>query len=158
MRVIGIDPGSYHLGYGIVEKTQTGQVELVSSGTITIPRKIPQEQRLKRIYHALKEILQTYRPQEASVEEVFFARNVKTALSLGQVRGVVLLCLAEEAVRINQYSASEVKKAVTGYGRADKFQVQSMVKTILKLKELPGPDEADALALALCHINRKTFY
>ncbi len=158
MRVIGIDPGSYRLGYGIVEQASRGHLKRVASGVINLSKRLPPEERLLRIHARLSEIVQEFRPEEASVEEVFFAVNVKTALSLGQVRGVVLLCLCQAGIRVQQFSASEVKKAVTGYGRADKFQVQSMVKQILGLDELPEPDEADALALAICHINTRAMY
>ncbi len=158
MRVIGIDPGSYSLGYGVVEETRRGQARRVASGVIKLSRGLPPEERLSQIHARLSEILEEFRPEEASVEGVFFAINVKTALSLGQVRGVVLLCLSQAGIQVHQYSAAEVKKAVTGYGRADKFQVQSMIKHILGLHGLPEPDEADALALAVCHLNTRKFY
>lgn len=157
MRVIGIDPGSYTLGYGIVEEVKKGQIRKISSGTIKVPKGLPPEKRLSLIYSRLTEIIDEFKPQEASIEEVFFSKNVKTALSLGQVRGVVFLCLCQKEIALYQYSASEVKRAITGYGRADKYQVQSMVRNILELDDLPGPDEADALAIALCHINSRAY-
>jgi len=157
MKVVGIDPGTYSLGYGIIEQTREEGLKKLYSGVIKVNKKLSTEKRLSMIYTELNEIIQRFHPDEASVENVFFALNVKTALSLGQVRGVVVLCLTQSNIPIYQYSAAEVKKAITGYGRADKTQVQKMIKQILKLKELPQSDEADALALAICHINTRRF-
>ncbi len=152
MRVIGIDPGSLRCGYGIVDVKDRFTTH-VASGTIRLHagQKLPQ--RLLDLYTALREVLRIYKPSEASVERVFFARNPKTALSLGYARGVVLLCLAEAGIPVTEYTAGEIKRAVTGYGRADKFQVQRMVQRLLGLEDTPQPDRADALALALCHAN-----
>lgn len=156
LRVIGIDPGSLSCGYGIVEKDTEG-LNHIASGILTLPKKEDLPTRLGILYRELKEILREFSPDYAAVEKVFFARNVRAALSLGHARGVVLLCLAEERIRIAEYSANEVKKAITGYGKADKNQVQKMVQNILRLPEQPKADSADALALAICHINTERF-
>jgi len=151
MRVIGIDPGTTATGYGVVEERENG-LHAVRFGAITPPARLPFAQRLLRIYRDLGTLLTECRPDCAAVEAVFFARNVQSALRLGQARGVALLALAEAGIEIHEYSALEVKQAVTSYGQAQKEQVQSMVATLLHLPELPRPaDAADALALAICH-------
>jgi crossover junction endodeoxyribonuclease RuvC len=156
LRVIGIDPGTLSCGYGIVEK-ETDGLRHITSGILNLPKKEDLSKRLGILYRELKKILIEFSPEYAAVEKVFFARNVKAALNLGHARGVVLLCLAEEGIKITEYSANEVKKAVTGYGRADKNQIQKMVQNILRLPEQPKTDSADALALAICHINTERF-
>jgi crossover junction endodeoxyribonuclease RuvC len=151
MRVIGIDPGTLTTGYGVVE--QRGDAfRVISFGAISTQASLPFAQRLLRIHRELREVLLRTQPDCAAVEAVFFARNVQTALRLGQARGVVLLALAQEAIRIHEYSALEVKQAVTSYGRAEKGQVQEMVRLLLGLPEpARPPDAADALAVAICH-------
>jgi crossover junction endodeoxyribonuclease RuvC len=151
MRVLGIDPGSTATGYGIVEE-HVGGLRAVAFGAITSRASLPFPQRLLRIHQELRALLGRIRPDCAAVEAVFFARNVQSALRLGQARGVALLALAEEGVEIHEYSALEVKQAVTGYGRAEKGQVQEMVRLLLNLPAAPEPaDAADALAVAICH-------
>jgi crossover junction endodeoxyribonuclease RuvC len=151
MRVLGIDPGSLATGYGIVQ-AHGSALQAVAFGAITAPAKLSFDQRLLRIHRELRKILAQTRPDCAAVEAVFFAKNVGSALRLGQARGAVLLTLAQEAVEIHKYSALEVKQAVTSYGRAQKEQVQEMVRLLLGLAEAPRPsDAADALAVAICH-------
>jgi len=151
MRVLGIDPGSTATGYGIVEE-HVGGLCAVAFGAITSRASLPFPQRLLRIHQELRALLGRIRPDCAAVEAVFFARNVQSALRLGQARGVALLALAEEGIEIHEYSALEVKQAVTGYGRAEKGQVQEMVRLLLNLPAAPEPaDAADALAVAICH-------
>jgi crossover junction endodeoxyribonuclease RuvC len=152
-RVVGIDPGSILCGYGIVEQDSRRNLLHVSSGTITLARNKPLETRLKVLYGELRSILLNYSPDEAVIEKVFFAKGIKAALNLGHARGVVLLAIAEEDINLFEYNPNEVKKAVVGYGKAEKSQVQQMVKTILSLNDDPLPDSADALALAICHLN-----
>jgi crossover junction endodeoxyribonuclease RuvC len=151
MRVLGIDPGTLATGYGVVE--QRGDAfRVITFGAISTQVSLPFAQRLLRIYQELRTVLTRTQPDCAAVEAVFFARNVQTALRLGQARGVTLLALAQEAIPIHEYSALEVKQAVTSYGRADKDQVQEMVRVLLGLPEPPRPaDAADALAVAICH-------
>ena len=151
MRVLGIDPGTAATGYGIVEERE-GSLHAIRFGAITSPASLPFAQRLLRIHRDLRTLLTDLRPDCAAVEAVFFARNVQSALRLGQARGVVLLALAEAGIPIHEYSALEVKKAVTSYGQAQKDQVQRMVQMLLRLSEAPHPaDAADALAIAICH-------
>ncbi len=151
MRVIGIDPGTAATGYGVVEE-QGGLLRAVAFGAITTRASLPFPQRLLHIHRELRTIVARAKPDCAAVEAVFFAQNVRSALRLGQARGVVLLALVEEAVQIHEYSALEVKQAVTSYGRAEKGQVQEMVRLLLGLADAPQPtDAADALAVAICH-------
>ncbi len=151
MRVLGIDPGTAATGYGIVEERGDG-LHAVRFGAITPPVNLPFAQRLCRIYRELQLLLTDACPDCAAVEAVFFARNVQSALRLGQARGVVLLALAQAGIGIHEYSALEVKQAVTSYGQAQKAQVQEMVRMLLRLPDVPRPaDAADALAVAICH-------
>ena len=151
MRILGIDPGTVATGFGIVEDTD-GVLAAVQFGAITPSSRLPFPQRLLRIHDELRALLTAGRPDCAAVEAVFFARNVQSALRLGQARGVILLALAEAGVEIHEYSALEVKKAVTSYGQAQKSQVQRMVQLLLQMPETPQPaDAADALAIAICH-------
>jgi len=151
MRVLGIDPGTAATGYGVVEEREGG-LYAVRFGAITSPARLPFAQRLLRIYRELRTLLTDIRPDCAAVEAVFFARNVQSALRLGQARGVALLALAEAGIPIHEYSALEIKQAVTSYGQAQKEQVQAMVRLLLHLPEAPHPaDAADALAVAICH-------
>lgn len=151
MRVLGIDPGTVTTGYGLVER-RGDTLHALTYGAITTQASLPFAQRLLRIYQELRTLLTRIRPDCAAVEAVFFARNVQSALRLGQARGVALLALAEEAIEIHEYSALEVKQAITSYGRAEKGQVQEMVRLLLHLADPPSPvDAADALAVAICH-------
>lgn len=150
MRVLGIDPGSRHCGYGLVEAAR-GKTRYLDSGRISLPASEPLSDRLSRLHDALAGVIARHAPDAAAVEKIFFAKNVRSALSLGQARGVVLAAVAAAGVPVQEYSALEIKKAVVGYGRADKAQVQTMVVALLGLRRRPTEDEADALAVALCH-------
>ncbi len=151
MRVLGIDPGTLTTGYGLVER-RGDTLQAVTFGAITTRASLPFAQRLLRIHQELRTLLSRTRPDCAAVEAVFFAKNVQSALRLGQARGVALLALAEESVDIREYSALEVKQAITSYGQAGKGQVQEMVRLLLGLPKVPTPaDAADALAVAICH-------
>jgi crossover junction endodeoxyribonuclease RuvC len=153
MLVLGIDPGTATTGYGLVRETETGPA-LVAYGTIQTPAGAPMPDRLRTIYHELKELIALHGPDTAAVEKLFFQRNVSTAMSVGQARGVALLALAEAGVSLGEYTPRDVKLAVAGYGGADKPQVQQMVRAILNLPEVPKPDDAaDALAVAICHLH-----
>ncbi|MCW1888055.1 MAG: crossover junction endodeoxyribonuclease RuvC [Candidatus Moranbacteria bacterium] len=155
MRILGIDPGTATVGWGVID-IKTGAPTIVASGHISTPKEMPLSQRLLEISRDIKEILETYRPSEAGVEELFFFKNQKTVISVAQARGAILLTLEENSVSIFGYTPLQVKQALTNYGRADKTQVQQMVKALLKLKEIPKPDDtADALAIALCHAQRR---
>lgn len=153
MRVMGIDPGSICTGYGIVDATN-GHLEAVHWGGIRCKPKQAFPQRLKTIYEELMRIIEEYSPDAVAIEDLFFASNAKTALKLGQTRGVAILAAANQNKTIGEYSPLEIKQSVVGYGRADKVQVQSMVVRLLKLKSPPQPlDASDALATAICHIH-----
>jgi crossover junction endodeoxyribonuclease RuvC len=157
MRVFGIDPGSLITGYGVVEE-KGNRLQALAWGTVQTSSKHVLSERLKCIYDGLVDPLQTWQPDAVSVEQVFFADNPKTALTLGHARGVALLAVAHADVPIVEYSALEIKMAVVGYGRAAKQQVQQMVKHLLNLHAAPQPvDAADALAAAICHMHTHSF-
>jgi len=159
MAVIGIDPGTAITGYGIVEETRDGSLTALTYGVIQTPAGLEMPARLLILYRQLTDILLLHRPQSGAVEKLFFQRNVRTALSVGQARGVVLLALAEQNLPIGEYSPMEVKQSVAGYGGADKHQVQVMVQALLGLTEIPHPDDAaDALAIAICHHHSNRYY
>jgi crossover junction endodeoxyribonuclease RuvC len=154
MVVIGIDPGTATTGYGLVRENEDGSLALVDYGVILTPAKMNMPERLLELHRQLTQILLLHRPYSGAVEKLFFQRNVRTALSVGQARGVALLSLAEQGLRIGEYTPLQVKQAVAGYGGADKNQVQHMVRALLSLNEIPTPDDAaDALAVAICHIH-----
>ena len=158
MLVIGIDPGTARTGYGLVQVTPSGALELISCGVISTPAKQPMAQRLIQLHEELQALILEYKPATGAVEQLFFQKNVSTAISVGQARGVVLLTLASAGLSVDEYSPQDVKQAVTGYGAADKTQMQRMVKTLLKMDTLPKPDDAaDALAVAICHIQSSAF-
>lgn len=151
MRIIGIDPGTGILGFGIIEIAK-GKPQLVDAGVIRTPVKEDDAVRLQTIYDELTDIIADTKPSEMAVEKLFFAQNVTTAMTVAQARGVVLLCGMQSQLKIAEYTPLQIKQAVTGYGRADKRQIQEMVRVLLALKETPKPDDcADALACALCH-------
>jgi crossover junction endodeoxyribonuclease RuvC len=154
MLVIGIDPGTAITGYGLVRENQGGMLESLGYGVIETPAIKSMAERLSQLYHQLNDIILLHRPESAAVEKLFFQRNVRTAISVGQARGVALLALAEANLSIAEYTPLEIKQAVAGYGGADKNQVQQMVRTLLGLDDIPRPDDAaDALAVAICHLH-----
>lgn len=157
MRILGLDPGTATTGYGIIDAVD-GRLACVTYGVIRTSARDEQPIRLQQIYNKLNELLTTYKPDSAGVEEVFFGRNVTTAITVGQARGVLLLALANAHLPIGEYSPPKIKDAVTGYGKADKAQVQLMVRNILDLEETPRPDDAaDGLAIAITHYNYQRF-
>ncbi|MBN1146887.1 MAG: crossover junction endodeoxyribonuclease RuvC [Anaerolineales bacterium] len=154
MLVIGIDPGTATTGYGLVRERHDGSLLAVDYGVISTSTDLPMPQRLLELYQRLAEILLLHQPESAAVEKLFFQRNVRTALSVGQGRGVVLLALAEAGLPVAEYTPLQIKQAIAGYGGADKNQVQQMVRALLHLDEIPHPDDAaDALAAAICHLH-----
>lgn len=153
MRVLGTDPGTASTGYGVVE-SDGDQLVAVTYGVITTPPDWSLSRRLQEIFHRLQDLVVEWRPDGAAVEELFFSKNARTALTVGHARGVALLALAETGLTPHEYKPAEVKQAVTGYGAAPKGQVQLMVQHLLGLQETPQPDDAaDALAVAICHIH-----
>lgn len=153
MRVLGIDPGTATTGYGVVEEAK-GNLKALTSGVIRTSADQTPPARLQSIYRSVKELALNWKPDEAAVEELFFSKNVRTAMSVGQARGVALLALADSELSVAEYTPLEIKQAVTGYGNADKAQMQEMTRLLLGLKEAPRPDDAaDALAVAICHLH-----
>jgi crossover junction endodeoxyribonuclease RuvC len=153
MIVLGIDPGLATTGYGII-KNNENKLEIIDYGCILTKSYLPFSSRLLTIYKATKKLIITYQPDVVVIEEVFFCKNVKTALRIGHVRGVIMLSVIEANIDISEYTPLQVKQAITGFGRADKKQMQEMVKVLLNLKTIPKPDDvADALAVAICHIH-----
>jgi crossover junction endodeoxyribonuclease RuvC len=152
MLVLGADPGSQVTGYGLVEKANN-QMTCIHAGTISSPTKLPFYERIHKIFQSMVEIMSHYRPQEMAVEDVFFAKNVKSSLKLGHARGAVLIAAVQCGVKIFEYTPLEIKQSTVGYGRATKEQVRSMVQIILNLKDKPNLDTSDALATAICHLN-----
>ena len=154
MRVLGIDPGTATTGYGVVEETRTGDLQALAYGVVTTSPKQPMPERLQAIYRELTELAQAWQPDHGAVEELYFSVNVRTAMSVGQARGVAILALANAALPVFEYSPLSVKQALTGYGGADKRQMQEMTRMLLGLPDIPRPDDAaDALAVAVCHIH-----
>jgi crossover junction endodeoxyribonuclease RuvC len=151
MRIIGIDPGTGILGFGVVD-TVRGKSTLVTAGVITTPPHTPLDERLEEIFDGLTEIIAETKPDVMSVEKLFFARNVTTAMSVASARGVAILTGRKAKLPIAEYTPMQIKQSLTGYGKADKKQVQEMVRMQLGLKEVPKPDDAaDALAAAITH-------
>ena len=158
MLVLGIDPGTATTGFGLVEETGDNELKVVDFGVILTKPSDPQEQRLKQIYQAVKDLMLLHHPDSGAVEKLFFQKNVTNALAVGQARGVILLAFAEEEIPFAEYSPQDVKISVTGYGAAEKRQVQLMVQSLLDLKDLPKPDDAaDALAIAICHLHNSKY-
>ena len=156
MLVLGVDPGSRVTGYGLIEKDRN-QMTCIQVGVINPPSQAPFFERIHHIFQSMLDIMSDYQPQELAIEDVFFAKNVKSSLKLGHARGAVLVAAVESGLRIFEYSPLEIKKSTVGYGRASKEQVRSMVKVILNLKTEPLLDASDALATAICHLNWKRF-
>ncbi|MBQ0099267.1 MAG: crossover junction endodeoxyribonuclease RuvC [Firmicutes bacterium] len=152
MIIVGFDPGLATLGYGVIEKDNKGKISVIDYGIVQTPKGESLSVRLCMLEEATKQIIDKFKPDEISMEELFFAKNVKTAINVAHARGVLLLTCNKVCGRIFEYTPLQIKQALTGYGRADKKQIQKMVQTLLKLKEIPKPDDAaDALAVALTH-------
>lgn len=157
MLSLGIDPGTATIGYGLVRELQDGSLQAIDYNVITTPAGMPMWQRLQIIHEKLTQIIDLYRPDRAGVEELFFAKNVTTAITVAQGRGVILLALAQAGLPIAEYKPNEVKQSISGYGNAKKPQMQEMVRLLLGLEHIPKPDDAaDALAVAITdlHSNR----
>ncbi|NPA30651.1 MAG: crossover junction endodeoxyribonuclease RuvC [Chloroflexi bacterium] len=151
-RILGLDPGTAITGYGIVEPRGDGAYRAVAYGALRTAAQQPLPRRLLSLYDQLRQVVAEYQPQAVAVEKLFVQRNLRSALSVGQARGVLLLVAAQEGLPVAEYTPTEVKLALTGYGAADKQQMQRMVQLLLGLTERPRPDDvADALAVALCH-------
>ena len=157
MRVLGIDCGGEYTGYGVVELHPNGKLSCMTCGAIKLSPRDKLPTRLSRIYMHLGAIISEHQPDEVAIEDVFYALNVKSALKLGQVRGVAMLAAASAGLEVSEYSPLTIKSSVVGYGRAEKRQVQHMVTRLLELPEPPEPfDASDALAIAICHVHTMT--
>ncbi len=151
MKILGIDPGTGITGFGIIDAVK-GKYRLVDAGVVRTPAKTPMEERLETIFDNISEIITEHQPQIMSIEKLFFAQNVTTAMSVSQARGVVLLCGQQAKMQVYEYTPLQIKQTVTGYGKADKKQMQEMVRVLMGLKEVPKPDDcADAIAAAITH-------
>lgn len=151
MRILGIDPGIGRAGWGIVE-VQGGNVKAIDYGCIETPKEDALEQRIETLYATLIKIIEAHKPEALAIESLFFNKNVTTALTVGQARGVVLLAAAQNKMSVTSYTPQQVKSGITGYGKADKQQVGHMIKMVLHLSAIPKPDDtADALAIAVTH-------
>jgi len=156
MRILGVDPGTGILGFGLID-SDNGKLSCLDAGVIRTPPKQPDADRLETIFNELSEIINQHKPEVIAVEKLFFSQNVTTAMSVSQARGVVLLLGKQNKLTLFEYTPQQIKQAVTGHGKATKQQIQEMVRVILKLKEIPKPDDAaDALACAItCSMNMR---
>jgi len=155
---LGIDPGTATTGYGLVRLERDGELVAVKYGVILTPKDESASARLEMIYDGMNDLLKEFKPDTAAVEKLFFSRNVTTALAVGQARGVVMLSLQKAGLEVFEYTPKEIKNAVAGYGGADKRQVQEMVRALLQLDSIPKPDDAaDALAVAITHLNTRRY-
>jgi crossover junction endodeoxyribonuclease RuvC len=165
MLTLGIDPGTAIMGYGLVEsgasvvgRLDSSDLRMVEYGALHTPANAPLVERLPMLYQGLMDLLNEHKPQVVAIEELFFNKNVRTALSVGHARGIVILAAAHAGLPVAEYTPLQVKQAVVGYGRATKEQVQSMVKILLHMDHIPRPDDAaDALAIAICHIHSRAY-
>jgi crossover junction endodeoxyribonuclease RuvC len=157
MRVIGIDPSLKSTGYGIIELSEN-RYTVLDYGCIKPSSRLPLQKKLEEINNRINKLIHTFNPNEVAIENLFYAQNIKTAITLGQVRGAVLVAVASQGRDLFEYSALEIKKSVTGYGQADKNQVKTMVKTLLGIEDDKlETDASDALAAAFCHLNSRMF-
>lgn len=155
---LGIDPGTAITGYGFVRLAPDGELVAVKYGVILTPKGASAPARLEMIYDQMSDLIREHKPETAAVEKLFFARNVTTGIAVGQARGVVMLALQKAGIESFEYTPNEIKNAVAGYGGADKRQVQEMVRALLRLDSIPKPDDAaDALAVAITHLNTKRY-
>jgi len=155
LRVLGIDPGTATTGWAVIEES-AGKLKALAYGHISTEKDRRDEDRLLEISNDIAQIIEEYKPQEAAVESLFFFKNQKTVIQVAQARGTVLLTLEQNNVKVSSYTPLQVKQAITGYGKAEKAQVQLMTKSILGLASIPKPDDtADALAIAVCHIHSR---
>ena len=158
MIIVGFDPGLATLGYGVIETNKGGKPKMIDYGIVSTPKDESLPVRLTMLEKGVKQIIDKFKPEEIAIEELFFAKNVKTGIAVAHARGVVLLTAVKECGKIFEYTPLQIKQALTGYGRAEKIQIQQMVKTMLGLNGIPRPDDAaDALAVALCHAQTNKF-
>ena len=155
---LGIDPGTATTGFGLVRLEPDGSLVAIKYGVILTPKDASAPARLEMLYNELSNLLREYHPDTAAVEKLFFSRNVTTALAVGQARGVVMLCMQQAGIEPFEYTPNEIKQAVAGYGGAQKKQIQEMVRALLQMDSIPKPDDAaDALAIAITHLNTRRY-
>ncbi len=155
MIILGIDPGLTNTGYGLI-RYEKKKIELIDYGCVLTYKKDTFSIRIKKIYYKVKELIEKYNPHEVAIEEIFFNKNVRSALTVSKVHGIIAITVALIGLELYEYTPLQIKQATVGNGRAEKYQVQSMVKILLNLSEIPQPDHAaDALAVAICHIHTK---
>jgi crossover junction endodeoxyribonuclease RuvC len=153
MRILGVDPGTINLGYGVVDGEE--EMHMVDCGVINLPSRVPPEERLCSLYNELSKIIAKHKPNEVAIEEPFIGHNVRSAFAVGRAQAIAILAASNQGLPIYYYSPAKVKQQITNYGQSDKRQVQEMVRIQLRLSELPQPtDAADALAVAICHIQQ----
>jgi len=153
MCILGVDPGTINLGYGVVDGEE--EMHMVDCGVIKLPSQLPMEERLRSLYAELSKIIAKYKPSEVAIEEPFIGRNVRSAFAIGRAQAIAILAAVNQGLSIYYYSPARIKQQITSYGQSDKQQVQEMVRIQLGLSELPQPsDAADALAVAICHIQQ----
>ena len=158
MIIVGFDPGLATLGYGVIKKENRKKIEMLDYGIVSTPKEKNLAERLTMIEMGVRQIIEKFKPDEIAIEELFFAKNVTTGINVAHARGVVLLTAVKECGKIFEYTPLQIKQALTGYGRAEKRQIQAMVKTFLRLEKVPRPDDAaDALAVALTHNQTRRF-
>ena len=152
MIILGIDPGLATMGYGVINSLK-GNYSVIDYGVVTTPKERTLPERLQQLEDGVKELIETYRPDNVSIEELFFSKNITTGIPVAEARGVILLTAVKALGKeVYEYTPNQIKQAVTGYGGADQIQMQHMVQTLLRLKSVPRPDDAaDALAVAICH-------
>jgi len=154
MRILGIDPGTVNLGYGVVDGEE--EMHMVDCGVVNLSARLPMERRLRSLYSELGKIIARHKPSEVAIEEPFIGHNVRSAFAIGKAQAIAILAAANKGLPIYYYSPAKIKKQVTSYGQSDKRQIQEMVRVQLRLSELPQPtDAADALAVAVCHIQER---
>lgn len=157
--VLGVDPGTAITGYGVVAETEAGEFLLLACGVIRTPAHAPMHLRLLELFQDLQKLIEEFQPDEMAVEKLFFGRNVTTAISVGQARGSILLAAALAGLDVIEYTPAEIKQAISGYGNADKEQVQEMVRQLLHLEQAPQPDDAaDGVAIAVCHLQAARYH
>jgi crossover junction endodeoxyribonuclease RuvC len=158
MLILGLDPGTARTGYGLVREHPDGALEAVAYGVLTTPAHAPLAERLLGLYNQLTDLIQHYQPQEVAVEELFFGKNATTGIKVAQARGVLLLASVQAGLKVYEYKPNTAKFSITGYGGADKQQMQEMIRQLLGLAEIPHPDDAaDGLAVAITHLQMTRF-
>jgi len=155
VRILGIDPGSLRLGYGVIDRVGQAQLSYVECGVIAAPARMQRAERLTVIGRSLRELVEEIRPDEVAMEQAFFGKNVQSTLALGEARGVVTFVVSDRGLPVSGYAPARVKRSIVGHGAATKQQIGYLVRALLSLRRVPEPDAADALAIAICHARQR---